>query len=42
MLTIYCLKITGKIFAQPHTVVKQFCFPDGNVLFLSLFSLCKN
>ena len=32
----------GKISAQPHTIVKQICFPNGNVLFLSLFSLCKN
>ena len=31
-----------KISAQPHTIVKQICFPDGNVLFLSLFSLSKN
>ena len=23
----------GKIFAQPHTIVKQICFPNGNVLF---------
>ena len=29
----------GKISAQPHTIVKQICFPNGNVLFLSLFSL---
>ena len=32
----------GKISAQPHTSVKQICFPNGNVLFLSLFSLSKN
>ena len=32
----------GKISAQPHTIVKQICFPDGNLLFLSLFSLSKN
>ena len=31
-----------KISAQPHTIVKQICFPDGNVLFLSLFSISKN
>ena len=31
-----------KISAQPHTIVKQICFPNGNVLFLSLFSLSKN
>ena len=34
--------VLGKISAQPHTVVKQICFPNGNVLFLSLFSLSKN
>ena len=33
---------SGKIFAQPHTIVKQICFPNGDVLFLSLFSLFKN
>ena len=27
----------GKVSAQPHTIVKQICFPNGNVLFLSLF-----
>ena len=32
----------GKVSAQPYTIVKQICFPDGNVLFLSLFSLSKN
>ena len=32
----------GKISAQPHTIVKQICFPNGSVLFLSLFSLSKN
>ena len=32
----------GKVSAQPHTIVKQICFPDGNVLFMSLFSLFKN
>ena len=32
----------GKVSAQPHTIVKQICFPNGNVLFLSLFSLFKN
>ena len=31
-----------KISAQPHTIVKQICFPNGNVLFLLLFSLSKN
>ena len=34
--------IFGKISAQPHTIVKQICFPEDNVLFLSLFSLSKN
>ena len=34
--------LCGKISAQPHTIVKQICFPNGNVLFLSLFSLYKN
>ena len=32
----------GKISARPHTIVKQICFPNGSVLFLSLFSLSKN
>ena len=32
----------GKISAQPHTIVKQICFPNGNVLFLTFFSLSKN
>ena len=32
----------GKISAQPHTIIKQICFPNGNVLFLLLFSLSKN
>ena len=31
-----------KISAKPHTIVKQICFSNGNVLFLSLFSLSKN
>ena len=34
--------IFGKVSAQPHTIVKQIRFPNGNVLFLSLFSLFKN
>ena len=34
--------VSGKFSAQPHTIVKQICFPNGNVLFLSLFSLFKN
>ena len=32
----------SKISAQPHTIVKQIWFPNGNALFLSLFSLSKN
>ena len=32
----------GKISAQPHTIVKQICFPNGDVLFLSMLSLSKN
>ena len=35
-------KDLGKFSAQPHTIVKQICFPNGNVLFLLLFSLSKN
>ena len=31
------IKTFGKISAQPHTFVKQICFPNGSVLFLSLF-----
>ena len=31
-----------KIYAQRHTIAKQICFPNGNVLFLSLFSLSRN
>ena len=34
--------IRGKISVQAHTIVKQICFSDGNVLFLSLLSLSKN
>ena len=30
------------LLAEPHTIVKQICFPNDNVLFLSLFSLSKN
>ena len=37
-----CETAAGKVSAQPHTIVKQICFPNGNVLFLSLFSLFKN
>ena len=37
-----CSALFGKISVQPHTIVKQICFPNGNVLFLSLFSLSKN
>ena len=32
----------GKVSAQPHTIVKQICFPNGDVSFFSLFSLFKN
>ena len=32
----------GKVSAQPYIIVKQICFPNGNVLFLLLFSLFKN
>ena len=39
---IRCDTKLGKISAQPHTIVKQICFPYGNVVFLSLFSLSKN
>ena len=31
-----------KIPIQPHTFVKQICFPKGNVLFMLLFSLSEN
>ena len=31
--TEFQVKNTGKISAQPHTIVKQICFPNGNVLF---------
>ena len=31
-----------KISTQTHTFVKQICFPNGNVLFLSLFSPSRN
>ena len=36
------LRICGIISAQPDIIVKQICFPNGNVLFLSLLSLSKN
>ena len=45
LTVVACLsfkRIKGKISAQPYTIVKQICFPNGNVLFLSLFSLSKN
>ena len=32
----------GEISAQLLTIVKQICFPNGNVLFLSLTSVAKN
>ena len=37
-----CQTKIGKISAQPHTIVKQICFPNGNLLFLLLSSLSKN
>ena len=42
MIALRNKKKKGKISAQPHTIVKQICFPNGNVLFLSLFPLFKN
>ena len=42
MLSSLNIKLQGKISAQFHTIVKNICFPNGNVLFLSLFSLSKN
>ena len=30
---VYISTFTGKISAQPHTIVKQMCFPNDNVLF---------
>ena len=45
LTVVACLsfkRIKGKISAQPYTIVKQICFPNGNLLFLSLFSLSKN
>ena len=42
-LFIYFFEDTkGKISTQHHTIVKKICFPNGNVLFLSLFSLSKS
>ena len=41
VVAVMCSNI-GKISAQPHTIVKQICFPNGNLLSLSLFSLSKN
>ena len=43
-LSALLLFITGfdTVSAQPHTIVKQICFPNGNLLFISLFSLVKN
>ena len=40
--TLDSSSVYGKVSAQPNTIVKQICFPNGNVLFLSLFSLFKN
>mgnify|MGYP007020706352 CR=1 FL=1 len=35
MFAIFILmKKLGKVSAQRHTIVKQICFPNGNVLFL--------
>ena len=31
---LFLLTFHGKVSAQPHTIVKQICFPNGNVLFL--------
>ena len=31
-------KRVGKVSAQPHTIVKQICFPNGNVLFFIVLS----
>ena len=41
-LKLYSIKRGCKISAQPHTIVKQIFFPNGNVLFMSLFPLSKN
>ena len=38
----FCISRLGKISAQLHTIVKDICFPNAKVLFLSLFSLSKN
>ena len=36
-LFIYFFEDTkGKISTQHHTIVKQICFPNSNVLFLSM------
>ena len=46
MITLYQLKTNANArlnnMAASNTIVKQICFPYGNVLFLSLFSLSKN
>ena len=42
ILIIVAMIGIGKVSVQPHTIVKQICFPNGNVLFLSLFPLFKN
>ena len=42
LLSSLNIKLQVKISTQPHTIVKKICFPNGNVLFLSLFSLSKN
>ena len=40
--TLDSSSVYDKVSAQPNTIVKQICFPNRNVLFLSLFSLFKN
>ena len=42
LVNFLLLRKIHKIFAQPHTIVKQICFPNGNVFFLSLLSLSNN
>ena len=42
LVNFLLLRKVNKISAQPHTIVKQICFPNSNVLFLSLLSLSKN
>ena len=35
--TLFLAQKSGKISAQPHIIVKQICFPNGNVLFFYCF-----